>query len=253
MLASLPPSNRLRGRLTTPTLAASLTKGKPSRDVRGCERREHDLTGVQDAALRQFARKSASVATALCDLLVLLCYFLGGYLSLVLGLSVVARCAGYPADWGRGDLRSALAIERLRLGGLVARAQNRERAAGGTLPRLWSSARYRLRNRSLLRGAKPLTPRRVPARAWCLGMSRVGIFRCSRGTTASPTSGSSPPAHSWMMPTIGSAVRDLCSIDGLLNHILVGDRRWMALFEQGDRATPPLDPGNSLRRPVQPA
>jgi uncharacterized damage-inducible protein DinB len=31
------------------------------------------------------------------------------------------------------------------------------------------------------------------------------------------------------------------SIHGLLNHILLGDRRWMALFEQGDRATPPLD------------
>ena len=31
------------------------------------------------------------------------------------------------------------------------------------------------------------------------------------------------------------------SIHGLLNHILVGDRRWMALFERGDRVTPPLD------------
>src|SRR5687768_6599043 len=31
------------------------------------------------------------------------------------------------------------------------------------------------------------------------------------------------------------------SIHGLLNHILLGDRRWMALFERGERATPPLD------------
>jgi len=31
------------------------------------------------------------------------------------------------------------------------------------------------------------------------------------------------------------------SIHGLLNHILLGDRRWMALFEHGDRKTPPLD------------
>jgi len=31
------------------------------------------------------------------------------------------------------------------------------------------------------------------------------------------------------------------SIHGLLNHILLGDRRWMALFERGDRATPPLN------------
>jgi len=31
------------------------------------------------------------------------------------------------------------------------------------------------------------------------------------------------------------------SIHGLLNHILLGDRRWMALFEQGERATPQLD------------
>jgi uncharacterized damage-inducible protein DinB len=30
------------------------------------------------------------------------------------------------------------------------------------------------------------------------------------------------------------------SIHGLLNHILVGDRRWMGLFESGERATPPL-------------
>jgi uncharacterized damage-inducible protein DinB len=30
------------------------------------------------------------------------------------------------------------------------------------------------------------------------------------------------------------------SIHGLLNHILLGDRRWMGLFESGDRATPPL-------------
>jgi uncharacterized damage-inducible protein DinB len=27
----------------------------------------------------------------------------------------------------------------------------------------------------------------------------------------------------------------------LLNHILLGDRRWMALFESGERLTPPLD------------
>src|SRR4026207_1796056 len=31
------------------------------------------------------------------------------------------------------------------------------------------------------------------------------------------------------------------SIHGLLNHILLGDRRWLALFERGDRLTPPLD------------
>jgi uncharacterized damage-inducible protein DinB len=31
------------------------------------------------------------------------------------------------------------------------------------------------------------------------------------------------------------------SIQGLLNHILVGDRRWLGLFENGERATPPLD------------
>jgi len=30
------------------------------------------------------------------------------------------------------------------------------------------------------------------------------------------------------------------SIHGLLNHILLGDRRWMALFERGQRETPPL-------------
>src|SRR5262245_58437580 len=31
------------------------------------------------------------------------------------------------------------------------------------------------------------------------------------------------------------------SIHGLLNHILLGDRRWMALFEDGERVTPPLN------------
>jgi uncharacterized damage-inducible protein DinB len=31
------------------------------------------------------------------------------------------------------------------------------------------------------------------------------------------------------------------SIHGLLNHILLGDRRWMGLFESGERETPPLD------------
>jgi uncharacterized damage-inducible protein DinB len=31
------------------------------------------------------------------------------------------------------------------------------------------------------------------------------------------------------------------SIHGLLNHILLGDRRWMGLFENGERATPPLN------------
>jgi len=31
------------------------------------------------------------------------------------------------------------------------------------------------------------------------------------------------------------------SIHGLLNHILLGDRRWMGLFENGERLTPPLD------------
>jgi uncharacterized damage-inducible protein DinB len=30
------------------------------------------------------------------------------------------------------------------------------------------------------------------------------------------------------------------SIHGLLNHILLGDRRWLGLFESGERATPPL-------------
>src|SRR5687767_2364688 len=42
------------------------------------------------------------------------------------------------------------------------------------------------------------------------------------------------------------------SINGLLNHLLLGDRRWMALFERGDRVTPPLsqilyDVSSSLR------
>lgn len=31
------------------------------------------------------------------------------------------------------------------------------------------------------------------------------------------------------------------SIHGLLNHILLGDRRWLGLFEKGESATPPLD------------
>jgi uncharacterized damage-inducible protein DinB len=31
------------------------------------------------------------------------------------------------------------------------------------------------------------------------------------------------------------------SIHGLLNHILLGDRRWMGLFETGERLTPPLN------------
>lgn len=31
------------------------------------------------------------------------------------------------------------------------------------------------------------------------------------------------------------------SIHGLLNHILLGDRRWMGLFEAGERFTPPLN------------
>jgi uncharacterized damage-inducible protein DinB len=31
------------------------------------------------------------------------------------------------------------------------------------------------------------------------------------------------------------------SIHGLLNHILLGDRRWLALFENGERCTPPLN------------
>jgi uncharacterized damage-inducible protein DinB len=30
------------------------------------------------------------------------------------------------------------------------------------------------------------------------------------------------------------------SIHGLLNHVLLGDRRWMGLFEYDERATPPL-------------
>jgi uncharacterized damage-inducible protein DinB len=33
----------------------------------------------------------------------------------------------------------------------------------------------------------------------------------------------------------------LGSIHGLLNHILLGDRRWMGLFESGQRVTPPLN------------
>jgi uncharacterized damage-inducible protein DinB len=31
------------------------------------------------------------------------------------------------------------------------------------------------------------------------------------------------------------------SIHGLLNHILLGDRRWLGLFENGERLTPPLN------------
>jgi uncharacterized damage-inducible protein DinB len=31
------------------------------------------------------------------------------------------------------------------------------------------------------------------------------------------------------------------SIHGLLNHILLGDRRWLGLFESGQRLTPPLN------------
>lgn len=31
------------------------------------------------------------------------------------------------------------------------------------------------------------------------------------------------------------------SIHGLLNHILLGDRRWMGLFENAERVTPPLN------------
>jgi uncharacterized damage-inducible protein DinB len=31
------------------------------------------------------------------------------------------------------------------------------------------------------------------------------------------------------------------SIHGLLNHILLGDRRWIGLFENGQRVTPPLN------------
>src|SRR5215471_20149166 len=31
------------------------------------------------------------------------------------------------------------------------------------------------------------------------------------------------------------------SIHGLLNHILLGDRRWMGLFQNGQRETPPLN------------
>src|ERR1700750_1931021 len=30
------------------------------------------------------------------------------------------------------------------------------------------------------------------------------------------------------------------SIHALLNHILLGDRRWIGLFERGERVTPPL-------------
>jgi uncharacterized damage-inducible protein DinB len=31
------------------------------------------------------------------------------------------------------------------------------------------------------------------------------------------------------------------SIHGLLNHILLGDRRWLGLFDSGQRVTPPLN------------
>src|SRR5438552_8817958 len=31
------------------------------------------------------------------------------------------------------------------------------------------------------------------------------------------------------------------SIHGLLNHILLGDRRWLVLFDSGERLTPPLN------------
>jgi uncharacterized damage-inducible protein DinB len=31
------------------------------------------------------------------------------------------------------------------------------------------------------------------------------------------------------------------SIHALLNHILLGDRRWLGLFESGERVTPPLN------------
>jgi len=31
------------------------------------------------------------------------------------------------------------------------------------------------------------------------------------------------------------------SIHGLLNHILLGDRRWLGLFQNGERITPPLN------------
>jgi len=31
------------------------------------------------------------------------------------------------------------------------------------------------------------------------------------------------------------------SVHGLLNHILLGDRRWLGLFENGQRVTPPLN------------
>lgn len=31
------------------------------------------------------------------------------------------------------------------------------------------------------------------------------------------------------------------SIHALVNHILLGDRRWLGLFENGERATPPLN------------
>jgi uncharacterized damage-inducible protein DinB len=33
----------------------------------------------------------------------------------------------------------------------------------------------------------------------------------------------------------------LGSIHGLLNHLLLGDRRWLGLFENGERLTPPLN------------
>jgi uncharacterized damage-inducible protein DinB len=35
--------------------------------------------------------------------------------------------------------------------------------------------------------------------------------------------------------------RSFCSIHGLLNHILLAYRRWMGLFESGERVTPPLN------------
>ena len=38
------------------------------------------------------------------------------------------------------------------------------------------------------------------------------------------------------------------SIHGLLNHILLGDRRWMGLFESGERVTPPLSAASASKQ-----
>lgn len=44
-----------------------------------------------------------------------------------------------------------------------------------------------------------------------------------------------------MTPNIERNAGSFGRIHGLLNHILLGDRRWMGLFENGERTTPPLN------------